>query len=92
MTHPHLKTILFVGVEIFTKSVKPCRIKNYHSAWIDELSLRKWIFVRRLTQYVATRRRKPIPNAGRVCLMPSVPRLIEQVCPKVTLEFALWNK
>ena len=41
VTHPHLKMIPLVGVEILTKIIKPCWIKNYRSAQIDEWSLRK---------------------------------------------------
>ena len=82
LVHPHLKMILLVGVEILTKIIKPCRIKNYRSAQINELSLRKWTFARRLTPRVATRWKRPIPNARQICLMPSVPRLNEQICPK----------
>ena len=41
VTHLHLKTIRSVGGEIFTKIIKPCQIKNYHSAQIDERFLRK---------------------------------------------------
>ena len=89
VTHPHRKTILLVGVEILTKSTKPCQIKNYFSAQINVPSLRNWTFVLKLTLRVATRWRRPTPNARQVCLMPSVPRLNEQVCPKATLEFAL---
>ena len=89
VTHPHLKTILVVKIKILTKSIKPCQIKNYLSADINELSLRKWTFARRLTLRVATRWKKPIPNARQICLMPSVSRLNEQMCPKATLEFAL---
>ena len=85
VTLPHLKMTPLGGVEILTKIIKACWIKNYRSAQTNVRSLLKWIFVRRLTLRVATRQRGPFPNARQVCL-PSVPRLNEQVCPKVTLD------
>ena len=90
VTHPHLKTILSVGVETLTKIIKPCWIKNYRSAQINELSVRKWTFVRRLTLRVATRWRGPILKARQACLS-SVPQLNEQVRPKVTLDLVPQN-
>ena len=38
---PHLRMIPLVGVEILTKIIKPCRIKNYRSAQIDVWSMLK---------------------------------------------------
>ena len=62
VTHLHLKTIRWVGVEILTKIIKPCQTKSYRSAQIDEWILRKETFACRSTLHVT----RVVDDAGEL--------------------------